>query len=738
MLIIDYIDAFVGKALRASSGADAGIIDSEIWLPEALSPVDLNSPITLIDVDPTRFTAITAMATDSEYRSAIAIAIPGLTGASGMFIALSTQPVEYSEVQIETAKTVASLLSFSASRSNALNAAQKGESQLAASRHITRSSTIESSNSDESGVPKTLLGKIADQLKQFFEFDVIALRVQVNGEFITRESHSSDHVRNYSIPPTSSGEHAGEQSIESRVASFSVTLTNTAHIGDAAEHRTFDLAWKSAGIESVLAIPVIGSTEMVLVLGATRFAAYTPESAAAASRFVPALTAAFAGGSSEPVEAVSSKQARSNIKTREYVESIASAIELVSACGVIATQITNLTGASRVQIGFIEEETGQAHLGFDTEASNDYLDIAWINPGEFEMLRRVTDKIRSETTNDPIHSPRIASLIRNLFDADWIYFGSVDHENDYSTTEITDGVDVPELAAEVRMSRRSLLIPSTLAATGPVAIDLESAAPGQRASGRWMYRAGLRSAICAPLHLDGVVTTMFMCASRKPNGFGSLEKKLAAAIVSELEISIERSINTSHLNGSDSEKVSAQLVIEQLGPYLHSILNNASALVLTIDKNGIVTEVAGRGIKGLNLVPERLLGRDFISYSRRITHACAQRSIRPNRNRDFWNCARRLDGESGSRQQVHRFSLTRNESAVNNCRRARRPAWHERSRQPAPRSDRTDSGGPTKRRPAGIARKRLLEYLKNGSRHVRDQPVEVPDIRTRLRPQNIV
>ena len=197
------------------------------------------------------------------------------------------------------------------------------------------------------------------------------------------------------------------------------------------------------------------------------------------------------------------------MKSSDYVESIASATELVSACGVIATQITNLTGASRVQIGFIEEETGQAHLGFDTEASDDYLDIAWINPGEFEMLtevesehptaalhrysiartaikvadrvigyveakqdtsgfdksdvakiheitsacapvvatlrqleqsettlkklemlRRVTDQIRSETTNDPIHSPRIASLIRNLFDADWIYFSSVDHEND--------------------------------------------------------------------------------------------------------------------------------------------------------------------------------------------------------------------------------------------------------------------------------------------------------------------
>jgi hypothetical protein len=245
------------------------------------------------------------------------------------------------------------LLSFYASRSNALNAAQKGESQLAASRHITRSSTIESSNSDESGAPKTLLGKIADQLKQFFEFNVIALRVQINCEFVTRESHSSDHIRNYSIPPTSSGEDASEQSIEARVASFSVALTNTPCISDSPENRTYDLAWKSAGIESVLAIPVIGSIDMVMVLGTTRFAAYTPESAAIANRFVPALTAAFAGGSSEPVEAVSSIQTRSITKSREYVESIASATELVSACRVIATQITNLAGASRVQIGFI-------------------------------------------------------------------------------------------------------------------------------------------------------------------------------------------------------------------------------------------------------------------------------------------------------------------------------------------------------------------------------------------------
>ena len=110
------------------------------------------------------------------------------------------------------------------------------------------------------------------------------------------------------------------------------------------------------------------------------------------------------------------------------------------------------------------------------------------------MLRQVTDQIRSERSINPVNSPYIASLIRNLFDADWIYFGSVDHEEDHSTTEITDGLNVPELAPGVLVSRRSLLIPSTLAVSSPVTIDLESAAPGQRAAGRCMYRAGLWSA----------------------------------------------------------------------------------------------------------------------------------------------------------------------------------------------------------------------------------------------------
>jgi signal transduction histidine kinase len=689
VLIIDYTNAFGGKSVRAAIGIDTAFIGAELWLPEWLSPVDINSPVKLVDTDPSQFATIAAMGDESQFRSALAVAIPGTTGAAGMVIGLANQAIDFNDSQIEKAKTVTSLLSLSASRSSVIEIAQRDESQLAAARQITRSRNVSASNSSE---PKTLLGNISDQLKQFFEFDVIARRSQIDGEFTTMESLSTSSA--FTAPVVNSSSEP--DSIEQRTIDFSVAITNTAHSTRNLDHQAQDSVWKSVGIKSVLAIPVISSTDTVIVLGSARFAAYTPEDVAAANRFIPALTAALADGTPAPVEAISKYETVPASTAPEYVESIASATELISACGVIATQITNRIGASRVQIGFIDEETGRAHLGFDTESSDDYLDLSWINPDEIEqltelesgtptnqtykrfsiartalkvsdrtigfveatndesgfteadiskireittacapvvatlkqleqsqatlnkleMLRRVTEQIRSNSSGDPLESPRIASLIRNLFDADWIYFGSVDHENDHSTTQITDGLDVPELAPGVRVSRRSLLIPSTLAVSSPVTIDLESAAPGQRASGRWMYRAGLRSAVCAPLRLNGVVTTMFMCASRKPTGFGSLEKRIAATIVSELEISIERA--NQFKATANNEKGSAQIVLEQLGPDLQSILNHASALVITIDKDGIVTDAAGRGIEMLKLVPERLLGRDFIAYSRKI------------------------------------------------------------------------------------------------------------------------
>ncbi len=130
----------------------------------------------------------------------------------------------------------------------------------------------------------------------------------------------------------------------------------------------------------MLAIPVIDSTQTVVVLGSTRFAAYTPESVSIANRFVPAITAAFAGDNSYTIESIIRHEHAS--AAPEYLESISTATELASACGVIATQITKLAGATRVQIGFIEDESGRTLLGFDTEQSDDVLDLTWSSPDE--------------------------------------------------------------------------------------------------------------------------------------------------------------------------------------------------------------------------------------------------------------------------------------------------------------------------------------------------------------------
>ena len=131
-----------------------------------------------------------------------------------------------------------------------------------------------------------------------------------------------------------------------------------------------------------------------------------------------------------------------------------------------------------------------------------------------------------------------------------------------------------------------------------------------------MFRVGLASGVWAPLLLNGVVTAVLMGASRKPTAFGTLEKRLAARVVTELETSIEKASKVAVTHAGNTG--TGQIVLERLGPELQAILNKISVVVLTIDNKGIVTNVAGRGIEELKLVPERLLGRDFVAYSRKI------------------------------------------------------------------------------------------------------------------------
>ncbi len=71
-----------------------------------------------------------------------------------------------------------------------------------------------------------------------------------------------------------------------------------------------------------------------------------------------------------------------------------------------------------------------------------------------------------------------------------------------------------------------------------------------------------------------LVAAMFMCASRRPAAFGTLEKKLAARVVTELESSIEKA--STAVDPEDVGASNARIVWERLGPNLQAILNNTS------------------------------------------------------------------------------------------------------------------------------------------------------------------
>ncbi|NQV24402.1 MAG: HAMP domain-containing histidine kinase, partial [Rhodopirellula sp.] len=681
-MIVDYVNAFGTKVVRAISGGDSAVVGSEIWLPDWLTPTDVDFPVTIENTDPARLSAVTAFAPGSEFRSALAVAVPGITGISGLIIALTEQGTGFDETQTEAAKTIAAVLSLSASRSNADGIVQRDEALLVATHHISRL------GGDAADDYPAMLTKLVTQLRQFFEIDVIALRAQIDGTFITYGLVSVGTDRTFEISDS------GFDSVESRAASRRVAVSNTTFDSESAALSNQYPAWKSAGIESTLAIPVNASSSQILVLGSTRIEAYPSNSVATANKFMPALTAAFANDL--PISLQPQSDGGTGPAKTDYLASIAAVTELIPACGVIAAQITKRTGAVRVQVGFLEEKSGRTQLRFDTDKSGDVLDSAWINTADvellvesdpdtqessirrfsqvrvplkiadrifgfveatagdagfdesdvaqvkqisavcapvvvnlkqleqsrntlekLEMLNRVCDQIRRDSSGAPLNNPRIASLVRNMFKADWLYFGNIDHENDHVTTQFTDGLDVPELKIGAQVSRRSLLIPSGTesAPAGPATVDIESAAPGQRAAGRWMYRAGLRSAVAAPLQIGGVITAMFIGASNTPTGFGSLEKKMAGRLAAEMMDSIAKARSAAD---SSSKSGISKKTISNSGDLLPAILTNASVLVLTIAKNGVVKKVEGHGFEGSRITPKRLLGRNIVKYSRLI------------------------------------------------------------------------------------------------------------------------
>jgi hypothetical protein len=367
VLIIDYTDAFGTRVIRAVSGADSAIIGSEIWLPDWLTPANVDSPAKLTDIDPAVLSKVFTFAPGVEYQSVLAVAVPGITGASGMIAALAESPIEFDDSRIEAAQTIASLLSLSAARSNAFAIVQRDEAQLVAAHHITRA------GSDGPVDHASLLENIAAQLVQFFEFDVIAHRVEVDGEFVTRGLLPVGQDHSYTIPSS------GADSIESRAKVLRVAVSDTTSGTEPSAPSDRNPAWKSAGIGSTMAIPVNGQATQLLVLGSTRTGEYTTSATATANRLAPALTVAFASGNIANFETVAEDGTRPG--SSGYLKSIASATDLISACGVIATQLTNRTGASRIQVGFIDEESGRAQLSFDTQPSR----VSSILSGSIQM-----------------------------------------------------------------------------------------------------------------------------------------------------------------------------------------------------------------------------------------------------------------------------------------------------------------------------------------------------------------
>ena len=649
---IELADAFGNGRIKNLSGDSVQSRGSIVWLPSWITDSLGDSAFV---VSGSKADELAYVLGASRSAHALVVPIKGSLGTTDLLISVDQNPEVSEDQLLQNSDAIAGLISLSASREAAFSGIETRELREIAAKRISQVGTT-------ANLPiSDRLSRVARELSRFIDFDSVGLFINKNGKYDPIATYGDDSLTGgigetalqelepgrassaelalsntcliipfasldseFMVLSSPAGSNFNEAD-ESLADFFSTTLATVFNQGSLAVHPPIqDTPVKTEEPYRLeVSNSITGATDLTTACGALatqitkrttairvrigfidedvwRGRIYFDTSPERSPEDADWITPDETEHREESGDADSFTSIRIPLKSKEklvgYVEALAD----------------DSSPISEVQLSTIEQVVSTCST---TIWNLRQLEESRWNLNKLEQANRICEQIRNGRSANPIRDAHIATLLRNLFEADWIYFGQIDHDNDRSTTLITEGIDVPELAIGSVVSRRSLLVPSTLSVWSPVTVDIESAAPGQRAAARWMYRAGLRSAVCAPLRSNGVVTTMLMCASALPSKFGAFEKKMATRVVSELEAKLQRST----LSKPGNSKTAPFTLVDQLGAEIHSVLGTVPSLIINVDKDGVVTEAAGRGIEGLNLTPERLRGRDFIAYARRIS-----------------------------------------------------------------------------------------------------------------------
>ena len=137
-----------------------------------------------------------------------------------------------------------------------------------------------------------------------------------------------------------------------------------------------------------------------------------------------------------------------------------------------------------------------------------------------ELLQEA-GQILGDNFESPNHQDRFAKHLAELVDFDYFSLAHVDHSEWTVENLIQCGTRISGMSETWSMSLDAVPQPEVFTTKLAAMCEVEQAAHSGKSPAWWMYRAGLRSMITAPIIADATVIGVLMVASRLPNTYNA-------------------------------------------------------------------------------------------------------------------------------------------------------------------------------------------------------------------------
>lgn len=134
-------------------------------------------------------------------------------------------------------------------------------------------------------------------------------------------------------------------------------------------------------------------------------------------------------------------------------------------------------------------------------------------------LLREAGLILGDNFESPDHSGRFAAHLAKLVDFDYFSLAQVDHTEWTVENLLQCGTRISGMSDSWSFSLDALPQQEVFSTKSAAMCEVEQAAHSGKSPAWWMYRAGLRSMITAPIIVDGTVIGVLMLASKLPHSY---------------------------------------------------------------------------------------------------------------------------------------------------------------------------------------------------------------------------